>query len=491
VIVIKNIFMNKYILINVLFLTLVSISCSKENNGLPESFEVTNADDVNAFIWKGLNSYYLWQKEVPTLADTRFKSLEEKYLYFRKYSSPVLTFNSLLKRPEDRFSWIVDDYIALENSFQGINLSTGMEFGLVRNRSSTSDVFGYVRYVIPNSSAASEGIKRGMIFNTINEVLLTDQNYNRLLFGDNTALSIGLAEYNGGNPESNGIQFNLTKTEVVEHPIAISNVISVDNNKIGYLLYNQFASSYDLDLNTVFNNFKSENIADLIIDLRYNGGGSVQTANYLGSMVTGQFPDQVYSRQKWNDKITAQVSEDFLINKFSTKIIKTDTEVAIHSLGLKRIYFIVSGSSASASELLINSLNAYIDVKVIGVQTVGKQVGSVTLYDSENLQRDGNNLNANHSYAMQPIVLEITDKNGVNYPGGIVPGTNFLGIEMQEDFGNLGVLGKRSDPLLDRTLSYITTGAKTGNQKDSFSKSEEFFNSKLATPAGNDMYTTF
>jgi hypothetical protein len=92
---------------------------------------------------------------------------------------------------------------------------------------------------------------------------------------------------------------------------------------------------------------------------------------------------------------------------------------------------------------------------------------------------------------MQPIVLEITDKNGINYPGGIIPEVNFSGVEIKEDFGNLGVLGERTDPLLDSALKYITTGAKAIRQKNSVTKQEEFFNSKLATPAGNNMYSKF
>lgn len=482
--------MNKYILISMLSILFLTVSCNKDNNNLSEQFVVTTGDEINSFIWKGLNLYYLWQKEVPLLADDRFTNSEELMTFYKNNSTPEATFNSLLNQPNvvDRFSWIVDDYVALENSFQGINLGTGMEFGLVRYKDVTTDVFGYVRYVIPNSSAAAEGIQRGMIFNFVNGTQLTDQNYKNLLFSEDTILSIGLADYNSGNPIKTGIVIDLTKAEIQENPIAISKIIAADTKKIGYLLYNQFASSYDLQLNAVFNNFKSENIDELIIDLRYNGGGSVRTATYLGSMVTGQFSDQVYSKQRWNAKVTAEVSADFFINNFFTTITTTDTPEAIHSLKLNNVYFIVSGSSASASELIINSLNPYINVKVLGTTTVGKQVGSITLYDSKNLQRDGQNLNTNHTYAMQPIVLEITDKNGVNYPSGITPGTNFPGIYLSENFANLGVLGERSDPLLDRTLTYITTGARTFSNKENHIKTAEIFNSKLGTLAADNMY---
>ena len=492
--------MKKYILASLCSLLILTVSCSKQDeNGLTEEFSVTIDDEINHFIWKGLNLYYLWQDDVPTLADTKFADLGELYTFFRARTSPDETFNSLLHQPGtiDRFSWIVDDYVALENSFQGINLSTGMEFGLVRYGNSATNIYGYVRYVLPNSSAAGSGITRGMYFNTANGTQLTDTNYGGLLFSDATALSIGMADFNAGNPISNNTTISLTKTEIQENPIAISKIIEAGSKKIGYLLYNQFSSSYDQSLNAAFNTFKMGAIDDLIIDLRYNSGGSTRTASYLGSMVTGQFPKEVYSKEVWNSKVTNAFSADDFINIFPTRITKTDgnntvvVDEAIHSLNLQRVYFIVTGSSASASELVINALDAHIDVKVVGTKTVGKQVGSITLYDSGNLQRSGANLNPDHSYAMQPLVLEIKNKNNVNYPNGIIPGTNFTGIELGENIGDLGMLGERSDPMLDRTLIYIATNEKTFSKQNNIIKTAIIFNSKQGTLAGDNMYSEF
>ena len=155
------------------------------------------------------------------------------------------------------------------------------------------------------------------------------------------------------------------------------------------------------------------------------------------------------------------------------------------------MFIITSPSTASASELVINSLNAYIDVNLVGTKTVGKQVGSITLYDSDNLRKSGANFNTNHNYALQPLVFEITNKDNVNFPNGIIPGTNFTGIELAEDFGNLGILGEPNEPLLQRTIEYIITGAKTNfNVKKSFLL-DEIYSSKLATPASNNMKSEF
>jgi len=139
-------------------------SCSKDDNLIPRDIEIQD------FVWKGMNAYYLWQGSKPDLADAQFSSQSELNDYLNGYSSPEEVFGSLLFQPGviDRFSWIVDDYIALENSFQGINLTTGMDFRLNRYKNNSSNVYGYIRYIIPNSSAAEKSLERGMIFNTIN-----------------------------------------------------------------------------------------------------------------------------------------------------------------------------------------------------------------------------------------------------------------------------------------------------------------------------------
>lgn len=482
--------MKQFLNISLLSFVILFISCEKKDI----SSTPTTDDDINFFIWKGLTNYYLWQKNVPDLANNRFSSFEDLYLHFRGFTSHESVFESLLYRPIDRFSWIVDDYVALENSFQGINLSNGMEFGNVLYKDGSKNVFGYVRYVIPNSDAANKGILRGQIFNRVDGKQLTTDNYISLLFGDNTNYTLGFADYNDGNPTSNGNSIALIKTQLQENPIAISKVITEGSKKMGYLMYNQFARNYDGQLNAAFANFKAENIDELIIDLRYNSGGSVATATYLGSMITGQFTGQLYSQEIWNDKIMNANSPSLFFNNFKDEIRNVDGDEVvlqenINSLNFNKVYFIVSNSSASASELVINSLSAYIDVRVIGRTTRGKQVGSITIYDSDNARKNGTNLNTNHKYALQPLVLEISNKNGVNYPGGIVPGSaEFPGIKLRENYSDLGILGERSDPLLNATLNYITTGNKAFNKTGNNFNLKEINNSKLAAPARDNMF---
>ena len=480
-------------------------NCTKSEDGIPADLEVQN------FVWRGLNAFYLWQGEVPDLADTRFNNQNQLNDYLQGSSSPENLFGSLLytkengypedKKGYDRFSWIVDDYVALENSFEGITLNNGMEFRLLEYANGSSNAFGYVRYVIPGSDAATKLVTRGMIFNQINGTQITENNYRSLLA--NTTYTIGLAEYNGGNPIANGKSISLTKENIQENPILVTNFfdeVSMKtgaNRKIGYIMYNQFASSFDGQLNAAFLNLKAQGVNELIVDLRYNGGGSVKTATYLSSMITGQFNDDIFSKQSWNEKATKLFNPNDLIYNFTDEILNTDAsgnvilQETINSLNLSTVYFIVTGSSASASELVINSLSPYIDVRLIGAKTVGKQVGSITLYDSDNLQRNGDNLNTNHTYAMQPLVLEIFNSIDNNEPGGFIPGTTLPGVSLSEDYGNLGVLGEKSDPLLNTAINYITGSSATTFPRSSVKEFKEIYNSKMANPSNNNMYVDF
>ena len=176
-------------------------------------------------------------------------------------------------------------------------------------------------------------------------------------------------------------------------------------------MYNSFTSSYDSQLNAAFAQLKGEGATELVLDLRYNSGGSVQTAVYLASMITGQFNGQLFAKEKWNDEVQVWFDAnhpDWISNNFVNKITKEgNIEESINSLNLPKLYVITSSSSASASELIINGLKPYINVITIGTKTSGKYTGSITLYDSDTFGRTGANLNPRHKWAIQPIVLDV------------------------------------------------------------------------------------
>lgn len=442
--------------------------------------EIGNPDlesiEIQDFIWGGLNLYYLWQPNVADLADDRFDS-ESKYIEFLS-SEPVPEdfFESLLfqRGVIDRDSWIVDDYVELENGFVGISKSNGVDFGLTRISDSSNDILGYVRYIMPNSDASDKDIRRGDLFTQVNGTQLTLENYRELLFSDNDTYTLGFASVENGTLVSNGRSVELTKFEYNENPILIRKTFNEGGKRIGYLLYNSFSGGYDAELNAAFADFKSEGITDLILDLRYNGGGFGYVAQYLGSMVTGQFTGEIFSKDRWNPKIQAEFEafdEELLIDRFPGKLRSGDDIV---SLNLNQVHIIVTGSSASASELIIAALKPYIGVTTLGSKTYGKYTGSVTLYDSEDYTKDG--VNPNHLYAMQPLVLEYTNSMGENGKDGYEPD-----IELRENITDMGVLGDRNESLLSLAINDITGGAA----KFDYAKVPDFeliSNSRLFTP---------
>lgn len=437
--------------------------------------------EIQDFIWKGMNLYYLWQADVPNLDDDRFADQTALNSFLKDYPVPEDLFNALRVNPStDRFSWIVSDYLELEGTLQGTTKNNGIDFGLSFKPGSTTEIFGYVRYIIANSDASSKAIKRGDFFTAVNGTQLTLSNYESLLFGSNENYTLNLADYNGTTIVNNGKSVALTKTVLSENPILINKVITSGSHKIGYLMYNGFYANFDTQLNDAFASLKSQGVTDLVLDLRYNGGGSVQTATRLASMITGQFKGKVFAKQQWNAKINAYFeaeNPEALFNYFTDKIGST----AINSLGLTKIYILTTKSSASASELVINGLEPHIQVIQIGDVTVGKNVGSVTLYDSPTFGAESRN--PNHRYAMQPIVLKIVNSVGFgDYFNGLQP--DFL---QKETLSTLGVLGDSAEPLLRTAIGKITGTSRTLRQSPG--QDFEFFtDAKSIKGIQNQMY---
>lgn len=430
--------------------------------------------EINDFVWKGMNAFYVYKEEIPDLANDRFATNGDLAAYLNDFSTPEDLFESLLYLPEDidEFSAITPNFFELEQQLQGITLNNGMDFGLGRI-GNTNSVFGFVRFVLPNSSAASEGVTRGILFTGVNGTPLTDTNFGDLLFGPNSnTYSINLADYNdNGTPNDTSDDsitptdntITLTKEVITENPILLSDVIETDGFRIGYLMYNGFrrADSNLTELNNVFGNFNSQNIDELVLDLRYNGGGAVDTAIFLASMITGQLEGQTFFEQRWNDGLQAAFEEqnpEALVSPFVSEMIKRNGDgditfqETINSLNLQKIYILTSRSTASASELVINGLSSHIEVVQIGTDTRGKPQASTTIYDSENFRRE--NANPNHTYALQPLIYEAANSAGFfEYYDGLAPS---IGFELGESVGNLGTLGDINEPLLQRAISDIT-----------------------------------
>ncbi|GAL67539.1 S41 family peptidase [Jejuia pallidilutea] len=438
----------------ILLAALVLTSCFEDRDD-----NIVESSSINDFVWKAMNLVYLYKSEIPNLADDRFGSNAEYSEYLNGFSSPEALFESLIYQREtvDRFSIIVDDYITLEQRLQGIFKTNGMEFALYAAPNSDTELVGVVRLVLNGSEADIKGVKRGDLFAQVDGTTITRTNAGSLLNQDVYTINLGTyndkgtTETSDDSIEPNGTNIVLEKFQFTENPIHISKTFQVGGENVGYVMYNGFTAGSENSLNNVFANFKSSNVQHLVLDLRYNPGGSVTTTTFLASMITGQFTGQVFEKLVYNENLQ-ELNFDYL---FTSNI----NGSAINSLNLSKIYVLTTDRSASASEGLINGLKPYIEVVQVGINTTGKTQASRVFYDSADFGRQG--ANPAHTYAIQPLIA-----NGINKNLEAVPGTGLppsIGFEYEERPLNLGVLGDENEPMLALALADIENSTTKRN----------------------------
>ncbi|NCG03888.1 MAG: carboxyl-terminal protease, partial [Bacteroidetes bacterium] len=203
-----------------LFVFLILFGCKDDQD---DTIQVATSEnlEIEDFIYKVMNYWYLWQEEVPDLADNRFSNDKEYTAFLQSFDGPEALYNRL-QFQEDRFSYITDDYVAFLESQQGITLSNGMVFGLFRFTAGSSEIYGYVRYVLPNSDAETKGVERGDIFSHVNGTQLTDTNYINLLLSNAPSYTIELASYNTNEITPTGESVTLNNTQQTEQSVYLS-----------------------------------------------------------------------------------------------------------------------------------------------------------------------------------------------------------------------------------------------------------------------------
>lgn len=411
-------------------LVLTSTSCN--NDEVKPSAETLA---INDFIYESMKDMYLWTDFIPgnINRDNEFDSKA----YFEK----------LLYKPSDRWSFITDNYDELVNSLNGIDKSFGHQFKLFIVPGTTSAVMGVVKYVIPGTPAEMAGVKRGDIFYKINGTALNTSNYQQLLFDlDNYTVTFGEFDQNGTLTTIG--EKTLTATIVTEDPIHMHKIIDYEGYKTGYLAYNQFIGDYNDELTSIMQEFKDGGITDLVLDLRYNPGGSIQAAIFLASLIAPETPvnnQEIFSRLQWNAGVT-----DYLVKNegdesgsFISRFVKPDV-----NLNLSKVYMLVTKNTASASELIINCLAPYMEVILIGPEnTTGKYVGSVTIRAKDTKWPN---------WAIQPIVLKTANVNWeTDYSNGFAP--DYL---IDDDFD--AALGTLDEDMLARAIELITGASILG-----------------------------
>ncbi|WP_138480204.1 S41 family peptidase [Dyadobacter bucti] len=431
--------------------------------------------ETNKWIYEQMKYWYYWNDHITTSPDLSKdpKDLFESLLY--KYDATL--------RPDgDRFSWIDESAENLQASLSGETKTTGMEYKLTYFPAGSKNIIGVVLYANPDSPAAKAGFVRGDIFNKVNDQQLTSSNYSALLKPEGT-LTFGLAKIKDGVLEESDVKRSVAPVVFQADPVFFDTVYTYGANKIGYVVYHQFIPGpnsgpnnklYDQKLDNIFASFKTSNVTSLIVDLRYNPGGYVSSATNLASLIVKGSANDIFYYKEYNPGVTEaskkKYGESFFYDKFVTKS---------QNIGpnLKNLVLLVSSRSASASELLINGLKPYMDVTLVGGKTVGKNVGSITLSNTE----------GGIKWGLQPIVSKSLNKDHKSdYSTGFIPD-----VESYE--GNvLYKYGSPADPLLGEALFKIV-GTRVAREASNArvaaeAESQEIMSTIEAKAGGSNMF---
>ena len=419
---------------NLFFLATIMLTVSCTNK------DENEFKDANAWIRDSMEENYLWNERVPGSVDGSIP--------------PGAFFGSMLD-PNDFMSFIVQDP-SLENGSQGEDFSYGAgvspAFGAFSN---SQIIFIVAEFIYPNSSADTAGLERGDIILEIDGTTLTTNNYLNLFYSSNETIEYTLGEYNS---EQNTISVTneivtVAQTNVELNPVVHKSVIEQDNKKIGYLFYPEFKNGtndrYIDSVDAALQEFKSEGITDVIVDLRYNSGGDFSSAENLGNALTSQSAiqnEEIFVRFKYNDVIEQRIIDEEgaesenLIRRFSS-----DPE----NLGIGRVYFLTTTQTSATSELLINGLIPHTNVKIVGGATNGQLFGSTII--------NGEDAVPAISYSIVPVNLRLQNSEESAEPTyRLVPD-----IEVTENLFDTKPIGDVNDPLLSAALQDITGGTQT------------------------------
>ncbi|MCP9767206.1 peptidase S41 [Lacihabitans sp. LS3-19] len=424
-------------------LIFTSFSCKKLSDVFPKKTETSTSDnpnaETNAWIYDEMKTYYLWESQMTAKTSTDYTL------------APMDYFESILVKPGelDRFSWIQEDVEALTASLQGVNKVVGIRFTpFFADPPLNSKVALSIAYSLKGSPADKAGIKRGDLITQVNGVVLTAENYSTAFSSDNLELTLG--DYANGVITSNSKKVSLVRAEVQTDPIQHYSIIEKGNKKIGYLVYLQFLTQYDNNIREVFKEFKTKGVNELVLDLRYNGGGYISSSNIISSLIVKDLkPGTLMNTQEWNAE-----QSSYYKSKYGNDVFDTDWLNESNNLGnLNRVYILTSPGTASASELIINNLKPFMDVILIGDHTYGKNVGSITLSDEKKRWK----------YGMQPIVLKTLNAIGQSDYGskdGFAPT-----IKVSDSSVPFLPFGDESETLLSVAIEQITgVTAKTQAQ---------------------------
>ncbi len=340
------------------------------NNNAPYPDVQGSSLEENFFLRSWTNDTYLWYDEVID----RNPALYSTPAYFGLLKTEATTPNGGSK---DNFHFTADTASYRAQTSSGASLSYGMDLDVI---STLPPREYYVRDVVPGSSAGLMGVERGMRITTVDGA--------DLIAGDQlTTLNEGLFPTSSGethnfvfSPAGGGddLSVTLTYSSVELVPVKNLTTISTATGDVGYLHFNSHILPAERDLFEAFASLESTGVTDLVLDLRYNGGGFIYLAAQVGHLIAGaEGVGEVFYQEVGNDKTTPAAPFPFIdeTTGFPEDIA---AGISLPSLNLSRVFILSTSSTCSASEAIINGLRGVdVEVILIGSSTCGKPYGFI------------------------------------------------------------------------------------------------------------------
>ncbi|MDR1601036.1 MAG: hypothetical protein LBS42_01230 [Tannerella sp.] len=415
-----------------------AVSCGEEYNRVEEIVapeeEETEVTKVNKFVYEDMQYYYLWSTTV------------DWNKVYPDRETDAFAFFENLKYRDDKWSMLTDNIKALQGEFDGNVTSYG--YTLIFGQFENSDaLFAIVLYVYPDTPADKAGLKRGDFIVGINGGYITLENRTELYNAPDLILSRGVLTSAGIATDPTLIF--MSAEQVYENPILKDTVIVKGSNKIGYLSYADYTQASEGELQRVFTNFKSQGVTDVVLDLRYNGGGYVRTMSVLTSILAPEQAvksKQIYLKQIWNpyiEKYLKSEGED-LAERF--------TDTLSVNMNLSRLYVLTSEYSASASESTIVGLRPYLNLVQIGDTTHGKYCAGGLFQPQIQVKNEWVADESISNWGMYLMIYRLANvKDDDSFLGGLAPD-----ISAEEDYFPLYPWGDDRDPLLGKAIEDIT-----------------------------------
>lgn len=402
----------------VFFVATILAGCDSPNVGAAVDMDCSNTEQKD-FVLLAMQEWYLWNDLLPANVNVNNYASPEALLAYLTTFSP----DDGSGQPIDDFSFIGS--AAADQAFFGEGQFEGFGFSW---RKLAADDFRVTR-VFGGSPAASGGLERGQRFVALNGRTIAEIEAAEGFAAafDTTPLEFTMLDKDGITE----LVATIAKDIVTINPIPQWDVIDAGGGRmVGYLELSTFISTADPVFDTVFAEFRANGVNDVIIDLRYNGGGLVSTTELLGDFLGGDVAENLtFSKTLFNDDRAAANNDEEFFERLG------------NSISLSRLVIVATQRTASASELVTNSMAAHVEVVIVGDRTFGKPVGQVGFEFCEKILR--------------PTAFQTVNADDFgDYFGGlpVTPGCSAV--------DDLSVpIGDPADPNMLAALAYLDTGA--------------------------------